>query len=156
MTELRRSADESAVVLAQQMLPSDANHQGDVHGGAVMKLVDTAGALAAMRHARSRVVTVVMDSMTFEQPVHVGDLLHVSARLTWTGRTSMEVRVYVEAEDVVAGGRRLTSQAFLVYVALDDEGKPRAVPELALENDEQRRVWNEAEARRTMRLRDRG
>jgi uncharacterized protein (TIGR00369 family) len=150
-----RRADESAVVLAQQMLPTDANAQGDVHGGAIMKLVDTAGALAAMRHARSRVVTVVMDSMTFQQPVHVGDLVHVGAHLTWTGRTSMEVVVSVEAEDVVRGTRRRTSDAFLVYVALDEAGQPRPVPPLRVETAEERALWQAAEVRREARLRAR-
>ncbi|HEV8638748.1 MAG TPA: acyl-CoA thioesterase [Chloroflexota bacterium] len=138
------------------MLPTDANAQGDVHGGAIMKLADTAGALAAMRHARSRVVTVVMDSMTFQEPVHVGDLVHVSAGLTWTGRTSMEVIVSVEAEDVVRGTRRRTSDAFLVYVALDEQGHPRPVPPLLVETPEQRALGQAAEVRRQARLRARG
>jgi uncharacterized protein (TIGR00369 family) len=150
-----RRPDESAVVLAQLMLPTDANAQGDVHGGAIMKLVDTAGALAAMRHARSRVVTVVMDSMTFQEPVHVGDLVHVAARLTWTGRTSMEVVVSVEAEDAVRGTRRRTSDAFLVYVALDQHGRPQPVPPLAVETVEERALWQAAEQRREARLRAR-
>jgi acyl-CoA hydrolase len=98
---------------------------------------------------------VVMDSMTFQEPVHVGDLVHVAARLTWTGRTSMEVAVTVEAEDVVRGTRRRTSDAFLVYVALDDDGRPRAVPPLAVESAEERAAWAVAEARRAARLRAR-
>lgn len=151
-----RPADESQVLLAQQMLPSDANSHGDVHGGSLMKLVDTAGALAAMRHAHSRVVTVAVDSMTFQEPVHVGDLVHVAARLTWTGRTSMEVEVSVEAEDVVAGLRRRTSDAFVVYVALDDKGQPRNVPPLLLLTPDDRAGAEAAEARRARRLRARG
>jgi acyl-CoA hydrolase len=139
-------------ILAQQMLPQDANAQGDVHGGAVMKLVDTCGALAAVRHARSRVVTAVMDSMTFEAPVHVGNVLHLRACLTWTGRTSMEVKVVAEAEDVVSGNRRVTSEAYLVYVALDDSGRPRPVPPFVPSNDEERAEWAAAERRREARL----
>jgi acyl-CoA hydrolase len=139
-------------ILAQQMLPQDANAQGDVHGGAVMKLVDTCGALAAVRHARSRVVTAVMDSMTFEAPVHVGNVVHLRACLTWTGRTSMEVRVTVEAEDILSGVRRLTSEAFLVYVALDDDGRPRAVPAFEPSSDAERVEWAAAQRRREARL----
>jgi acyl-CoA hydrolase len=139
-------------ILAQQMLPQDANAQGDVHGGAVMKLVDTCGALAAVRHARSRVVTAVMDSMTFEAPVHVGYVVHLRACLTWTGRTSMEVRVTVEAEDILSGVRRLTSKAFLVYVALDDDGRPRAVPAFEPSSDAERVEWAAAQRRREARL----
>jgi len=139
-------------VLAQQMLPQDANPHGDVHGGAVMKLVDTCGALAAVRHARSRVVTAVMDSMTFEAPVHVGNVVHLRACLTWTGRTSMEVRVVVEAEDILSGERRVTSEAFLVYVALDEEGRPKPIPPFEPSTDEERAEWTAAQRRRDFRL----
>src|SRR6478736_3107149 len=88
MTENGRTPAESAVTLGQLMLPDDANPSGYVHGGVVMKLVDTAAGIAATRHARSRCVTVEIDSMTFLAPVHIGDLLHLDAVLTWTGRTS--------------------------------------------------------------------
>jgi acyl-CoA hydrolase len=118
----------------------------------VMKLVDTAAGLAAMRHARSRVVTVAMDSMTFEAPVHIGDLVRLNARLTWTGRTSMEIEVIVEAENILAGVRRRTSTAYLVYVALDAEGNPRPVPPLTPVTEEDRVRWEAAERRRAVRL----
>lgn len=149
--EVRTSAD-SEVMLAQLMLPEDANPSGDVHGGVVMKLVDTAAGLAAIRHTRSRTVTVAVDSMTFEAPVHIGDLLHLCARLTWTGRTSMEIEVIVEAEHVLTGDRRRTSTAYLVYVALDADGKPRPVPPLTPVTDEDRARWAAAERRRAVRL----
>jgi acyl-CoA hydrolase len=139
-------------MLAQLMLPDDANPSGDVHGGVVMKLVDTAAGIAATRHARSRVVTATMDSMTFEAPVHIGDLLHLQARLTWTGRTSMEIEVFVEAENILTGVRRRTSNAYLVYVALDADGIPRPIPSLHLETDEERARWAAAERRRAVRL----
>jgi uncharacterized protein (TIGR00369 family) len=147
-----RTPADSEVVLAQLMLPNDANPSGDVHGGVVMKLVDTAAGLAATRHARSRTVTVAMDSMTFEAPVHIGDLLHLVARVTWTGRTSMEIEVVAEAENVLTGDRRRTSTAYLVYVALDADGKPRPVPPLALVTDEDRARWADAVRRRVVRM----
>lgn len=143
------------VVLAQVMLPGDANPQGDVHGGTVMKLVDTAGAIAAVRHAHSRVVTAVVDQMTFEAPVHLGDLVELSARLTWTGRTSMEVQVTVVAERVVTGERRRASTAYLVYVALDEQGQPKPVVPFEPRDEDERRRWSAAAARREARLRAR-
>jgi acyl-CoA hydrolase len=146
---------EAPVVLAQVMLPGDANNQGDVHGGTIMKLVDTAGAIAAVRHARTRVVTAVVDQMTFDAPVHVGDLVELSARLTWTGHTSMEVQVTVVAERVVTGERRVTSTAYVVYVALDETGRPKPVPPFEPRTPDERRRWRAAEARREARLRAR-
>ena len=152
MADDGRSAGDSVVTLGQLMLPNDANPSGDVHGGVVMKLVDTAAGLTAMRHAHSRCVTVAMDSMTFEAPVHVGDLVHLHSVLTWTGRTSMEIEVTVEAENILAGTRRRTSTAYLVYVALDAKGHPKPVPPLVPATDEERVRWAAAERRRAVRL----
>jgi uncharacterized protein (TIGR00369 family) len=152
--ESQRVSD-SETTLAQVMMPSDANSQGNVHGGTIMKLVDTAGGIAAIRHARHRVVTVIMDSMTFLEPVYVGDLVTIRARLTWTGRTSMETEVRVESENVASGLVTHTSTAYLVYVALDEEGKPCPVPALDLTNDDERTRWRQAEARRAYRLESR-
>ena len=140
------------VVLAQVMLPTDANAQGNVHGGTLMKLADTAGAIAAIRHARRRVVTVMMDSMTFEYPVSVGDLVLIDAALTWVGRSSIEVEVSIDAEDVVRGARSRTSRAFFVYVALDDDGRPCEVPRLEPRSDAERTRFEQAEERRRFRL----
>lgn len=145
-------ATESSVSLNQLMLPDDANPWGNVHGGVIMKLVDTAAGIAAMRHSRSRCVTVEMDSMTFEAPVHVGDLLHLDARLTWTGRTSMEIEVVVESENILAGTKRRTSVAYLVYVALDESGRPKPVRPMIPATDEERERWEAAERRRGIRL----
>ncbi len=147
-----RAASESELVLRQQMLPTDANSYGDVHGGAIMKLVDTAAGLAAMRHSRSRAVTVAVDSMSFRAPVHVGDLVHVRGRLTWVGTSSMEVEVTVEAEKVIEGTIAHTSTAYLVFVALDDEGNPHHVPPLLIESEADQAKWKAAERRRQIRL----
>lgn len=147
-----RRIEASETTLAQVMMPSDANSQGNVHGGTIMKLVDTAGGIAAIRHARRRVVTVIMDSMTFLQPVYVGDLVTVHARITWTGRTSMETEVRVEAEKVATGVVTHTSTAYLVYVSLDDDGQPHPVPPLELTTDEEHDRWQQAERRRAYRL----
>jgi len=140
------------ITLAQVMLPEDANPAGNVHGGVLMKLADTAGGTAAARHARRRLVTVVMDSMTFEQAVYVGNLVVVHAVVTWTGRTSLETEVSIDAEDVLSGEVRHISTAYFVYVAIDEQGRPTPVRPLQVTTDEQKRRWEAAEQRRAVRL----
>ena len=125
---------------------------GIVHGGEVMKLVDTAAGIAAIKHAGGMCVTVSIDEMSFLHPVHVGDLVTVRASVNDVGTTSLEVGVRVEVEDVLSGERKHTSSAYLVFVALDEEGKPRAVPPLATENEVQERRRREARIRRRTRL----
>lgn len=147
-----RAPHESAITLQQLMLPEHANQLGAVHGGVVMKAVDEAGAICAMRHARRPCVTVCVDSMEFHSPVHMGQLLRCQARVTWTGKTSIEVWIKVEAEDIIVGKVTLTNSAYVVYVALDDNGKPTPVPQVQLSNDEDRRLWQDATVRQRDRL----
>ena len=116
---------------------------GNVHGGWIMKLVDEAGALACMRHAQKKVVTVAIDSMTFRQPIKIGDLIILNAEVTYTGRTSMEAEVQVLAENPITGEQTHTNTAYLVYVALDDEGRPTSVPPLLAETEEEKQRWQE-------------
>jgi uncharacterized protein (TIGR00369 family) len=145
-------AGANELTLAQVMLPEDANPRGNVHGGTLMKLADTAGGVCATRHTRQRVVTVVMDSMTFEEPVYVGDLVVVQAKVTWTGHTSVETEVSIEAENALTGERRHISRAYFVYVAIDENGRPTRVRQLEVTTPDQRRRWKEAEQRRARRL----
>ena len=144
------AADE--LTLAQVMLPFDANPHGNVHGGTLMRLADTAGGTCATRHARRSMVTVVMDSMTFEQPVHVGNLVTLRACVTWTGHTSLETQVIIDAENVLTGDVRRVSTAYFVYVAIDENNRPTPVAPLEPTTEAQRRRWKEAEQRRTVRL----
>jgi uncharacterized protein (TIGR00369 family) len=137
------------------MQPEHANLRGDVHGGWIMKLVDEAGALAAMRHARCRVVTVAIDQMTFHEPIRIGDLVILNAELTYVGRTSMETRVEVIAEDPVSGAQSRTNTAYAVYVALDDERKPRPVPALLAESEAEIRRMQQGKKRQAYRLENR-
>ncbi|HEY3061779.1 MAG TPA: acyl-CoA thioesterase [Chloroflexota bacterium] len=146
-------ADTRELQLAQVMLPEDANPLGNVHGGTLMKLADTAGGTCATRHARRPMVTVVMDSMTFEQPVYVGNLVVLHACVTWTGRTSLEAEVTIDAEDVLTGEVRHISTAYFVYVAIDEQGRPTPVRPLRVSSDEHQRRWDAAEQRRAARLR---
>jgi acyl-CoA hydrolase len=147
-----RAPSASMVTLSQIIDLTGANLLGNVHGGTLMKLVDNAGGLAAMKHCGGPVVTVAMDEMTFMEPVYVGELVTVKAMVNDTGRTSMEVGVRVEAENARTGRRVHTSSAYLVYVALDHEGKPRPVPPVVPEDEEQRQRQHEAKLRREARL----
>ncbi len=137
---------------SEMALPNDANPLGDLLGGHVMHLVDMAGALAAMRHARRPVVTAAVDHMTFLHPVKIGQLLVLRSSVNRAFRTSMEVGVRVEVEDLTTGEIRHTSSAYLTFVALDDEGKPTAVPPVIPETPEQQRRYEEAGRRRAHRL----
>ena len=141
ITEESKTPADSRVRLSIMMNPEHANAGGNVHGGVIMKLVDEAGALAAMRHARSIVVTVAVDSMTFMEPIYVGNVVTVDAEVTYAGRTSVETRVQVSADDPLNGGVTITNIAYLVYVALDQNHRPRPVPPLIAQTpDEQTRM----------------
>lgn len=147
-----KPASASQMRIAQLMQPEHANPTGSVHGGWIMKLVDEVGALACMRHSNHRVVTVAIDQMTFRQPISIGDLVTLDARVTYTGHTSMEVEVQVTAENPISGKLTHTNKAYLVYVALDETLKPVPVPPLLLENAEQREQWQAGEKRQAYRL----
>jgi uncharacterized protein (TIGR00369 family) len=147
-----KPAAASRVTLAQLMHPSHANLLGDVHGGWIMKLVDEAGALSCMRHSQKRVVTVAIDQMEFKHPIRIGDLVTLVSEVTYVGRTSMEAEVSVTAENPLTMETTHTNTAYLVYVALDERGKPTPVPPLILETERQRRRWEQAKARQEYRL----
>ena len=151
-TLLPKPVRASRITISQLMHPEHANLLGNVHGGWIMKLVDEAGALACMRHAQKKVVTVAIDSMTFRQPIRIGDLIILNAEVTYTGRTSLEVEVHVLAENPITGAQTHTNTAYLVYVALDDEGKPTSVPPLQPETEDEKRKFNQAEERQQRRL----
>lgn len=146
-----RPVADSQVVMAQQMMPADANPWGYVHGGTIMKIVDEAAGSAAIRHCRCRVSTAAVDYMSFLHPVQVGDLVTVKASVNDVGRTSMEVGVRVETEDMMTGERHHTSSAYIVMVALDEDGKPMQVPPVIAETPEQKRRMAAAKIRRSQR-----
>jgi len=136
------------------MHPQHANLLGNVHGGWIMKLVDEAGALACMRHAQRKVVTVTIDSMDFRQPIRLGDLVILNAEVSYTGRTSMEAAVEVHAENPLTGEQTHTNTAYLVYVALDDAGRPTPVPPLQAETEEEKQKMEQAQLRQQRRLKE--
>jgi acyl-CoA hydrolase len=133
----------------------DANNAGNVHGGNIMRLCDEVAGLAAVRHSGCRVVTAAMDRMTFVHPVYVGNLVTVKATVNAAWRTSMEIGVRVESEDVRSGTVLHTSTAYLTMVALDDEGNPAEIPPLAPETPDEERRRREAQLRRDNRLAER-
>jgi acyl-CoA hydrolase len=150
-----KPASESASILVKWMGVTDANSAGFVHGGMVMKLCDEAAGLAAVRHCGKRAVTAAMDRMTFLEPVHVGNLVTCRAQVNAVWRTSIEVGVRVEAEDVGTRAITHTSTAYLTMVAIDGQGEPTPVPPLLVESEDERRRQREAELRRSNRLAER-
>jgi acyl-CoA hydrolase len=147
-----RKVSESRIIFTQPMGVDMANVLGNVHGGIIMKICDEAGAFAAMKHARRPVVTVAVDSMSFHSAVNIGNLLTVTAEVSWVGRTSLETRILVTAEDLMSASVTHTNTAYFVYVALDESGQPAAVPPLICETDEERELFEEGAQRQARRL----
>jgi len=147
-----KPASESSLVLHQLMVPEHANALGNVHGGVIMRMVDEAGAICAMRHARMPCVTIEIDSMTFRQPVHLGELLICTANITWVGRSSIEVHVHVQAEHPITGVTSHTNSAYVVYVALGADGRPSPAPGLLLATEADERLFAEGAARQARRI----
>ena len=147
---------ESASEYSELALPNDANAFGFMLGGRVMHLVDMAGALAAMRHARCPVVTASVDHMTFLHPIHMGQLVILKSSVNRVFRTSMEVGVKVFVEDLVTGDRKHTSSAYLTFVTMDPQGKRVLIPQVVPETEEEKRRYEEACRRRSYRLEMRG
>jgi len=145
----------SRVIMPQRMMPTDANAAGNVHGGIILKYIDSAGGIAAIRHSRSAVVTASIDRMDFLRPAYIGEVVTFYASVNLVGNTSMEVGVRVECENPMTGETRHAGSAYLTYVALDAERRPRRVPPLALETEEDCRRNREAAARRETRLAER-
>lgn len=134
------------------MSPLDANHHGYVHGGAIMRYVDEAAYISASRHSGRITVTASIDNMSFRNPVHLGDLLILKSQVNFAGKTSMEVGVRIEAENPVSGEIKYIGSAYVTMVALDDLGKPVAVPPLVLESAQEKERAARAEKRRAFRL----
>jgi acyl-CoA hydrolase len=148
-----KRAAESATEMVQVVLPNDANPLGFILGGTVMHLIDIAGAIACHRHTRTLLVTAAVDDLQFLHSIKVGDLIILKSRVTCVFTTSLEVQVDVFSEETLTGRRQLTSRAYLTFVGVDREGKRVHVPPLLIETEDERRVCEEAQARREARLR---
>ena len=150
-----KRAQESRVVSSILMVPQDANPAGNVHGGVIMKYIDETAGVVAFRHSRSNSVTASIDRVTFHYPVFIGNLLTLKASLNMASRTSMEIGVRVESEDLLTGEVRHTASAYLTFVALDKSGHPREIPGLLAESEDDVRRQAQAQNRRKSRLEER-
>jgi acyl-CoA hydrolase len=137
------------------MMPADANFMGNIHGGVIMKLIDEAAGTCAFQFCRTRVVTAAIDRIDFHYPVQIGNLITLKANVNYTGATSLEVGVRVEAEDLTTGVITHCASAYLVFVALGDDGAPSKVPVLTPGTTQQKRRFEEARQRRQKRLAER-
>ena len=150
-----RSPRESQHETSELMMPQHANVLGHVFGGVILSMMDTAAAVAAFRHARNNCVTVSIDRVDFREPIHVGDLVVMKASVNYVGRTSLEVGVRVEAEEMTTGRRRHTNSCYLTFVAIDRNGRPVEVPPVIPETEDEKRRYDAAQARRKRRLEER-
>ena len=150
-----RPISASRATMSELMMPNMANNLGHVFGGVILSLVDRVAAVAAIRHARQPCVTVSVDRVDFHEPIHLGELVIAQASVNFVGRTSMEVGVRIEAENLLTGQRRHTNSCYVTFVAIDGHGRPSPVPPLVLETEEERRRHAGAAARRRRRLEER-
>lgn len=150
-----RTVAESRHETSEIMMPQHANNLGHVFGGVVLSMMDRTAAVSAIRHARSSCVTVSIDRVDFREPIHLGDLVVMKASVNYVGRTSMEIGVRVEAEDLLTGTRRHTNSCYLTFVCVDERGRPREVPRLVPETPDERRRYDAAQERRRRRLEER-
>jgi acyl-CoA hydrolase len=141
--------------MTELVIPEDTNSQGNIFGGRVMALIDKAASVVALRHCRSQVATASVDSLTFLSPIRLGGIVVIEARLNAVFRSSLEVGVRVESEDALTGERRHTTTAFVTMVSLDANGRPQEAPRLLVQDEEDRRLEEEAGKRRDYRLRGR-
>lgn len=151
-----RPVKDSQATMSELMMPQHANNLGNVFGGVILSLVDRVAAVAATRHARRQCVTVSVDRVDFLEPIYLGELVTARASVNYAGRTSMEVSVEIEAEDLVTGRRRHTNSCYVTYVAIDEQGRPTPVPPVLPQTEDEWRRYRAAEARRARRLADRG
>jgi len=149
--EAKRIQD-SSIIMTHVMLPQDTNPAGNVHGGVIMKHIDNAAVSVSIRHTRSNAVTASIDRLDFHNPVFLGNILTLKASINFVGTTSMEVGVRVESENPYSGEVNHTASAYLTVVALGDNGRPKKIPPIILETEDEIRRNNAARARRKLRL----
>lgn len=142
-----KKVSESKVEMAQVMFPMDSNMAGNVYGGTIMKLIDTAAGIAAHRHCRTNVVTASMDRLDFHEPIFMGELVILRASINFVGSTSMEIGVRVDAENLMTGKVRHTNSAYVTMVSLDENRKPTPAPKIVVETEDEKRRFEEGRVR---------
>src|SRR5438046_10736899 len=150
-----KTVKESQHESSELMMPQDANNLGHIFGGVILSLMDKTAAISAFRHSRASVVTASIDRVDFREPIHLGDLVVMKASVNYVGRTSMEVGVRVEAEELLSGRRRHTNSCYLTFVAVDRNGRPIRIPGVVPETPDELRRFHAAEQRRKVRLAER-
>ena len=153
VTNMKKPIAASRTVQTRLVLPANTNHIGTIFGGNVLAYIDEVGAIAAMKHAESTVVTASIDSVNFVSSAKTGDVLNLEAIVTYTGTTSMEVYVRVSAQNLLENLEQLTTESFLTMVAVDEEGHPKPVPKVYPETPEEIRLHETAPARKKHRIR---
>jgi acyl-CoA hydrolase len=137
----------SKAIMTEIIFPADTNYHGTVFGGRVMQYIDKVATIASMRHCRRAVVTASSDSLDFLAPVRLGEAIQLEAFVTWTHRSSMEVYVKVQAENLYTGEIKTTATSYLTFVALDEKGQPTAVPAVIPESEEEIKLFETAQSR---------
>ena len=150
-----RTVQNSQHETSEIMMPQHSNVLGHIFGGVILSMMDRTAAVSAFRHARNACVTVSIDRVDFREPIHVGDLIIMKSSVNFTGRTSMEVGVRVEAEDMISGNRRHTNSCYLTFVAIDRNGRPMEIPQVQPETPIEQRRYAAAQERRRRRLEER-
>ena len=155
MTPREKSPDETKAQVIVRMFPSDANPAGNVFGGEILKHIDMVAGIVAQRHTQSNAVTVSMDSVNFLKPVYVGNVLKFDARINYVHKSSMEIEVSVEAENIESGEETVAARAFVTFVALGKDGRPTSIPKLLLKTDNDRKKFEEGKQRMEQRIKNR-
>lgn len=146
-----RSPKNSEALVSELMMPHQVNNHGNVFGGVILSMVDRAAGVSAMRHSGRPCVTVSIDRVDFREPIFTGELVTCLARVNFVGRTSMEIGVKVEAENLLSGTKRHTNTCFLTFVAIDSNHRPVPVPPLTLETEADKKRFREGQRRREVR-----
>lgn len=145
----KKTPSESEIKTSKLMMPNDANFAGHVHGGVILELIDQVAYVCAVRHSESYCVTAAVDRVDFKVPINVGELVHFDARIIYVGRTSMDIKIEISAEDLKTRKIRHTNTCYVTKVAVDENMNPREVPELIIETEDDKKLWNDA-----VRIRD--